>query len=69
MTELSGVDLARQALVVAREAAKKNGATGKNPKRRMGTARSYDATPASRSGSARREPVATAPRELDEMPL
>ncbi|MEU3050364.1 DciA family protein [Streptomyces sp. NPDC006984] len=38
-TELSGVDLARQALVAAREAAKKNGATQtKKPKRRTGTA-------------------------------
>lgn len=38
MTELSGVDLARQALVAAREAAKKNGATQtKKPKRRTGT--------------------------------
>ncbi|AYV32400.1 MULTISPECIES: hypothetical protein [Streptomyces] len=33
-TELSGVDLARQALVAAREAARKNGATSKKPKRR-----------------------------------
>ncbi|WP_392900775.1 DUF721 domain-containing protein [Streptomyces sp. LN699] len=31
--ELSGVDLARQALVAAREAARKNGATTKKPKR------------------------------------
>ncbi|MGJ5899274.1 DciA family protein [Streptomyces niveiscabiei] len=38
MTELSGVDLARQALVAAREAAKKNGATQtKKPKRRTTT--------------------------------
>ncbi|MFE2556549.1 DUF721 domain-containing protein [Streptomyces sp. NPDC059352] len=37
MSELSGVDLARQALVAAREAAKKNGATTKKPKRRTGT--------------------------------
>ncbi|MFE3770831.1 DUF721 domain-containing protein [Streptomyces sp. NPDC059122] len=37
-TELSGVDLARQALVAARGAAKKNGATqAKKPKRRTGT--------------------------------
>ncbi|KOG14618.1 DciA family protein [Streptomyces viridochromogenes] len=37
-TELSGVDLARQALVAAREAAKKNGGTRKEkPKRRTGT--------------------------------
>ncbi|MFF1405087.1 DciA family protein [Streptomyces sp. NPDC058294] len=37
-TEPSGVDLARQALVAAREAAKKNGATQtKKPKRRTGT--------------------------------
>ncbi|MGW2107649.1 DUF721 domain-containing protein [Streptomyces sp. NPDC001948] len=33
-SELSGVGLARQALVAAREAAKKNGATTKKPKRR-----------------------------------
>ncbi|MFD4577268.1 DciA family protein [Streptomyces sp. NPDC058417] len=38
-TALSGVDLARQALIAAREAAKKNGATQtKNPKRRTTTA-------------------------------
>ncbi|MFE4540214.1 DciA family protein [Streptomyces scopuliridis] len=38
-SELSGVDLARQALVAAREAAKKNGASRKEkPKRRTGTA-------------------------------
>ncbi|MCZ4101033.1 DciA family protein [Streptomyces sp. H39-C1] len=37
-TELSGVDLARQALLAAREAAKKNGATRQKPKRRTGTA-------------------------------
>ncbi|GHB33030.1 DciA family protein [Streptomyces chryseus] len=37
-TELSGVDLARQALLAAREAAKKNGATRQKPKRRSGTA-------------------------------
>ncbi|MEU8622654.1 DUF721 domain-containing protein [Streptomyces sp. NPDC048623] len=36
--ELSGVDLARQALLAAREAAKKNGAQTKKPKRRTGTA-------------------------------
>jgi hypothetical protein len=37
--ELSGVDLARQALIAAREAAKKNGGTQtKKPKRRTGTA-------------------------------
>lgn len=36
--ELSGVDLARQALLAAREAAKKNGAQKKKPKRRTGTA-------------------------------
>ncbi|MFG2841115.1 DciA family protein [Streptomyces zaomyceticus] len=34
--ELSGVDLARQALLAAQEAAKKNGATTKKPKRRTG---------------------------------
>lgn len=37
-TELSRVDLARQALLAAREAARKNGATTKKPKRRTGTA-------------------------------
>ncbi|MFE4336719.1 hypothetical protein ACFRQM_47540 [Streptomyces sp. NPDC056831] len=37
-TELSGVDLARQTLVAAREAARKNGASRKEkPKRRTGT--------------------------------
>lgn len=36
--ELSGVDLARQALLAAREAAKKNGAQTKKPKRRTGPA-------------------------------
>ncbi|MFF7365017.1 DUF721 domain-containing protein [Streptomyces sp. NPDC008125] len=36
-SELSGVDLARQALTAAREAAKKNGATAKMPKRRTTT--------------------------------
>ncbi|MFJ4343124.1 DUF721 domain-containing protein [Streptomyces sp. NPDC088915] len=36
--ELSGVDLARQALLAARETAKKNGAQTKKPKRRTGTA-------------------------------
>lgn len=36
-TELSGVDLARQALVAAREVARKNGATSKKPKRRTTT--------------------------------
>ncbi|OEJ21786.1 hypothetical protein AR457_40850 [Streptomyces agglomeratus] len=36
-TELSGVDLARQALVAAREAAKKNGAARQKPKRCTGT--------------------------------
>ncbi|MGA5498749.1 DUF721 domain-containing protein [Streptomyces cinereoruber] len=36
--ELSGVDLARQALLAAREAAKKNGAAWQKPKRRTGTA-------------------------------
>ncbi|MBK3583313.1 DUF721 domain-containing protein [Streptomyces sp. MBT57] len=35
--ELSGVDLARQALLAAREAAKKNGATRQKPKRRTTT--------------------------------
>ncbi|MER7826956.1 DUF721 domain-containing protein [Streptomyces sp. NPDC096097] len=34
MTELSGVDLAHQALVAAREATRRNGATTKTPKRR-----------------------------------
>ncbi|WP_331763448.1 hypothetical protein [Streptomyces anulatus] len=37
-SELSGVDLARQALLAAREAARKNGATSKKPKRRTTTA-------------------------------
>ncbi|MEV7683245.1 DUF721 domain-containing protein [Streptomyces sp. NPDC088341] len=37
-TELSGIDLARQALVAVREAAKKNGAARKKPKRRTGQA-------------------------------
>ncbi|MFI1839777.1 hypothetical protein [Streptomyces olivaceoviridis] len=38
-TELSGVDLARQALIAAREAAKRNGgARTAKPKRRTGTA-------------------------------
>ncbi|MFI8200411.1 DUF721 domain-containing protein [Streptomyces sp. NPDC085942] len=37
-SELSGVDLVRQALLAARQAAKKNGATQKKPKRRTGTA-------------------------------
>ncbi|HBF83904.1 MAG TPA: DUF721 domain-containing protein [Streptomyces sp.] len=36
-TEPSGVDLARQALIAAREAARKNGATSKKPKRRTTT--------------------------------
>ncbi|MFC8294862.1 hypothetical protein ACFUJ0_10510 [Streptomyces sp. NPDC057242] len=36
--EMSGVDLARQALLAAREAAKKNGAARQKPKRRTGTA-------------------------------
>ncbi|MGX1886878.1 hypothetical protein [Streptomyces sp. NPDC055287] len=37
-SEMSGVDLARQALVAAREAAKKNGNThNEKPKRRIGT--------------------------------
>ncbi|MEU2655990.1 hypothetical protein ABZ615_11760 [Streptomyces sp. NPDC007325] len=35
--DLSGVDLARQALLAARTAAKKNGAQTKKPKRRTGT--------------------------------
>ncbi|MEU9594417.1 DUF721 domain-containing protein [Streptomyces sp. NPDC048193] len=35
--ELSGVDLARQALIAAREAAKKNGAATRKPKRRTTT--------------------------------
>lgn len=37
-SELSGVDLARHALLAAREAAKKNGATSKKPKRPTTTA-------------------------------
>ncbi|MCL6293193.1 DciA family protein [Streptomyces sp. 43Y-GA-1] len=36
--EVSGVDLARQALLAARETARKNGATAKKPKRRTTTA-------------------------------
>ncbi|WP_331725545.1 DUF721 domain-containing protein (plasmid) [Streptomyces sp. NBC_01102] len=36
--EVSGVDLARQALLAAREAARKNGATRQKPKRRTGAA-------------------------------
>ncbi|OLO25429.1 hypothetical protein PZ61_0237685 [Streptomyces sp. MNU77] len=36
-SELSGVDLARQALLAAREAARKSGATAKKPKRRTTT--------------------------------
>ncbi|MFJ3600973.1 hypothetical protein ACIPRU_31350 [Streptomyces sp. NPDC090126] len=36
--ELRGVDLAGQALLAAREAAKKNGANSKKPKRRITTA-------------------------------
>ncbi|MGW6463975.1 DciA family protein [Streptomyces rubiginosohelvolus] len=36
-TEPSGVDLARQALLAARETARKNGATAKKPKRRTTT--------------------------------
>ncbi|WP_234376653.1 DciA family protein [Streptomyces sp. CB01201] len=36
-TELSGVDLARQALLAAQETAKKNGASARRPKRRTGT--------------------------------
>jgi hypothetical protein len=52
-TELSGVDLARHALVAAREAAKKNGATHtKKPKRRTGTVVRRDG--ANHSDSVRR---------------
>ncbi|MER7048395.1 hypothetical protein [Streptomyces jumonjinensis] len=53
MTELSGVDLARQAMVAAREAAKKNGAarTAK-PKRRTVTLVRRDG----------REPLGSVPR-------
>ncbi|MFI5987496.1 DUF721 domain-containing protein [Streptomyces sp. NPDC051555] len=40
--ELSGIDLARQALLAAREAAKRNGATSKKPRRRAGTAAGRD---------------------------
>ncbi|MFE7268027.1 hypothetical protein ACFU9B_39500 [Streptomyces sp. NPDC057592] len=36
-SELNGVNLARQALLAAREAARKNGATSKKPKRRTST--------------------------------
>ncbi|MFF7360763.1 hypothetical protein [Streptomyces sp. NPDC008125] len=35
--ELSGVDLARQALTAAREAARRNGTTSRKPKRRTTT--------------------------------
>ncbi|WP_240351154.1 hypothetical protein [Streptomyces olivoreticuli] len=41
-SELSGMDLARQALVAAREAAKKNGTTSPKPKRRTGTVVRHD---------------------------
>ncbi|MFF8918418.1 DUF721 domain-containing protein [Streptomyces sp. NPDC015032] len=41
-SEVSGVDLARQALIAAREAAKKDGATRQKPKRRTGTAARRD---------------------------
>jgi hypothetical protein len=52
-TELSGVDLARQALVAAREAAKKNGAPRKEkPKRRTGTALRRDGREPLRLGAA-----------------
>ncbi|WP_253917164.1 hypothetical protein [Streptomyces sp. MNP-20] len=52
MVELSDIDLARQALVAAWEAAKKNGSTQtRRPKRRTTVVRSGGA---SRSGSARR---------------
>ncbi|MFF8646449.1 hypothetical protein [Streptomyces sp. NPDC015345] len=52
-TELSGVDLARQTLVAAREAAKTNGgAQTKRVKRRTGTV--VGVTGVIRSGSVRR---------------
>ncbi|MFB7248918.1 hypothetical protein ACFCYX_41595 [Streptomyces populi] len=53
MTELSGVDLVRQALVVAREAAKKNGTTQmKKPKRHTGMALRRDRRESLRLGAA-----------------
>ncbi|MFT9473396.1 hypothetical protein [Streptomyces sp. 11-1-2] len=54
-TELSGVDLARQALVAACEQAAKNSATRKRSRSGV-PARSYDGTAASRSDPAPRSP-------------
>ncbi|MES4907809.1 MULTISPECIES: hypothetical protein [unclassified Streptomyces] len=54
-TKLSGVDLERQPLVAAREAAKKNGRHKEKPKRSR-TAGRYNRTDASRSGSPPRSP-------------
>lgn len=51
-TKPSGVDLARQALLAAREAAKKNGATSKKPKRRTTTVVRRDGQEPLRLGSA-----------------
>ncbi|MFJ9428413.1 DUF721 domain-containing protein [Streptomyces sp. NPDC101490] len=50
--ELSGVDLACQALFAAREAAKKNGAQTKKPKRRTGTTLRRDDREPRRLGAA-----------------
>lgn len=50
--EPSGVDLARQALLAAREAARKNGATGKKPKRRTTTVVRRDGREPLKLGSA-----------------
>lgn len=50
--ELSGVDLARQALVAAREAAQKNGARRQKPKRRTDTVRRRDSREPLGLGSA-----------------
>ncbi|WP_443977629.1 DUF721 domain-containing protein [Streptomyces olivaceus] len=50
--ELSGVDLARQALIAAREAARMNGATTRKPKRRTTTAVGRDGREPLRLGSA-----------------
>lgn len=50
--ELSGVDLARQALIAAREAARMNGATTRKPKRRTTTAVENDGREPLALGSA-----------------
>ncbi|MFV0138010.1 hypothetical protein ACLGIH_33385 [Streptomyces sp. HMX87] len=52
--EMSGVDLARQALVAAREAARKNGSTARKGKPRQCTGRPYGGTAESRSAWAPR---------------